>query len=182
MLPQSLLGTRRKIRKPWHLTRAAIGVMGFWEMGEQDFNEMARCLDVPAWRLRATALVLRYTDNPEVRFWMDAGLPPGACAFFHSGGEEREEVPYYRCPLCHCAAASVPCYSCSVRPFKSALDEPDDFQPRPPRLPTRTIPGSLQKKRIMQARAALHLALFHPDDYVYDYRKSDRVSLEGIRL
>ena len=110
-----------EIRYADHLPDVTLVVIGLWNMGYTDIEEVAHLLwIVNLDPLRRLFRMLQTTRNPLIRRFVDVGLPSGVYRQLPmSPGPTRDlplnQVRFVRCRLCGTTVDYVPCPRCSLQ-------------------------------------------------------------------
>lgn len=160
----------REIRYADHLPDITLVVIGLWNMGYTDLDEVAHLLwMVDQKPLRQLYKMLKTSRNPLIRRFVDVGLPPGVYRPLPEPTGPTHELSHAHrvtCPLCHFLVDCVPCPRCSLK-TPPAETFPFRNRGRVPPLPqhrTAVAPGSACKIEILRQRVANGERLFHYND------------------
>lgn len=152
----------RKVVLPEDLADTTIVILGLWQMGYTDINQIADILHIRRLsHLNRLIRLLKTTKNPVIRRCVDVGLPPG----LHREIPTWSHVRSVRCPLCKMMVDTVPCPKCSSpRWLVAECDQDDEADRKRPKRKTNARPGSLEKIEVMRKRLERGEAVHHPKD------------------
>jgi hypothetical protein len=174
---------RRHLTKAGDLTEFARLILGLWNIGTIDADELAGTIFVPlpngnpesnAKRFRSLQnkiedflYAVYESRHPVTEFVLDFNLPRGAGGFMPEGR-------HVHCPICRRSITVVPCLTCTPIDHVDTqiigiggLSQEHKQWGTPFKRPTFTTesrPGSAEKIEVMAARVALGQSPFHEDD------------------
>ena len=160
------------IRYAEELPNSTLLVIGLWNMGYTEIEDVARLLWIVDLKpLRKLYRILKTCHDPLIQRYINHGLPRGVCRMLPgrpgvTGGDPTEETWTVRCSLCGSTVNCVPCVFCSLKnPMIEDVPRRRNFDSRHiPESRTTARPGSDWKIEVMRERIAKGESAFSSRD------------------